>query len=653
VAESTDDILRRHLSDRGYEALMAVRIPKVHEFVAEAIVLCEPREVFVRTDDERDHEHTRQLALGDGSEKELSLRGHTVHFDGPNDQARDKHNTRYLVPEGVDLGSRINSVDRAAGLAEVKGFLKGAMAASGGTMLVCFHCLGPTNSVFSIPVMQITDSSYVAHSLSLLYHSGYEYFKTLEPGDLFFRVLHSQGELETAPNGAPISKRVADRRVYIDLDDIIVYSVNTQYAGNTVGLKKLSLRLAIRQAARQGWLAEHMFLTAVPGPHGRWTYFAGAFPSACGKTSTAMIPGQRIVGDDLGYLRKINGRVRAANSESGIFGIIRDVNPTDDPVIYEALRAPGEIIFSNVLVADKQPYWLGMTPGGDEMAGIPDAGTSYAGPWTRGMEKDEGETKGIPPSHKNARYTIRQDALRNCDPAYRKPDGVELGAIVYGGRDSDTHVPVTEAFDWTHGILTMGASIESETTAATLGAEGKREFNVMSNLDFLSMSIGQYLQMYLDFARGAESLPKQEGLDALGRAARPRRGRRPARAHRLLPHLRGPRRALPQRPRHRLHRGGIRPPVHHPRARAARQERADRRALRARRARRPGRLLPRHGRPVPPPRGTPAPPGRLRLALRPVNSHLGSPLHPGVGWGEGRRTVARGKPTGPAFTRTT
>ena len=58
MADGTDDILRSHLSGRCYEALMAVRIPKVHRFVAEAIVLCEPREVFVRTDDDRDHAHT-------------------------------------------------------------------------------------------------------------------------------------------------------------------------------------------------------------------------------------------------------------------------------------------------------------------------------------------------------------------------------------------------------------------------------------------------------------------------------------------------------------------------------------------------------------------------------------------------------------------
>jgi phosphoenolpyruvate carboxykinase (GTP) len=91
--------------------------------------------------------------------------------------------------------------------------------------------------------------------------------------------------------------------------------------------------------------------------------------------------------------------------------------------------------------------------------------------------------------------------------------GVELGAIIYGGRDSDTHVPITQAFDWTHGILTMGASLESETTYATRGAEGTLELNVMSNLDFLSMSIGQYLDMYLRFAHGIEVMPKVFGVN--------------------------------------------------------------------------------------------------------------------------------------------
>ena len=48
----------------------------------------------------------------------------------------------------------------------------------------------------------------------------------------------------------------------------------------------------------------------------------------------------------------------------------------------------------------------------------------------------------------------------------------------------------------------MGASLESETTAATLGKEGVRTFNPMSNLDFLSITIGDYIQGHLQFIKG-------------------------------------------------------------------------------------------------------------------------------------------------------
>ncbi|MHC4656363.1 MAG: phosphoenolpyruvate carboxykinase domain-containing protein, partial [Planctomycetota bacterium] len=73
-------------------------------------------------------------------------------------------------------------------------------------------------------------------------------------------------------------------------------------------------------------MAEHMFVMGAHGPVDRVTYFAGAFPSACGKTSTSMLPGQTIVGDDIAYLRKKAGQIRCVNVEKGIFGIIRDVN---------------------------------------------------------------------------------------------------------------------------------------------------------------------------------------------------------------------------------------------------------------------------------------------------------------------------------------
>jgi len=84
---------------------------------------------------------------------------------------------------------------------------------------------------------------------------------------------------------------------------------------------------------------------------------------------------------------------------------------------------------------------------------------------------------------------------------------VLVGGIVYGGRDSDTWIPVEQAFSWTEGIIIKGASLESETTAATLGKEGVRAFNLMSNLDFMSIPLGCYIQNNLDFATGIVNPP--------------------------------------------------------------------------------------------------------------------------------------------------
>lgn len=480
-------ILKDKLTPENYDKLMVLDNAKMHAFIADAIELANPASVFVVTDAPEDSEKIRQLAVDGGGEHALNIKGHTYHFDGPKDQARDKANTKYLLPKGKTLGESLNSTDKEEGTAEVRGFLKDSMKDS--QMYVCFYCLGPTNSEFSISCVQVTDSPYVAHSENILYRSGYEQFKSIGDSPDFFRFMHTQGELNE--NGCSVN--VANRRVYMDLEDNIVYSTNTQYAGNTVGLKKLALRLAINKSSQEGWLAEHMFVMGVHGPNDRVTYFTGAFPSACGKTSTSMIPGQTIIGDDIAYLRKKDGVMRTVNVEQGVFGIIRDVNPEDDPAIYKALMDEGEVIFGNVLIKDGEPYWMGM--GKD----LPESGTNYGGQWKQGDEAT--------PSHKNARYTLRISALENRDPMADAPEGVPVGAIVYGGRDSDTLVPVEQAFNWTEGIISKGASIESETTAATLGAEGVRTFNIMSNMDFVSLPLGRYIQNNLDFADGVDTPP--------------------------------------------------------------------------------------------------------------------------------------------------
>ena len=496
---NVNETLRERLTAEGYDRLMAVDNTRIHEFVADAIELTNPDKVFVCTDSEEDVKHVRKMAVESGEERPLETPGHTYHFDGPNDQGRDREVTRYLVPGTETLSKALNQIERQEGLAEVRGLLKDSM--KGRTMIIRFLSLGPAGSVFSVPCLQLTDSWYVAHNEDLLYRTAYEQLCKIEKDRNVFCFLHSAG----AVDDNMISVDVENKRIYMDYTRDKVYSVNTQYGGNTMGLKKLALRLTIRQADAEGWLAEHMFISGVYGPGGRKTYLAGAFPSACGKTSTAMLPGETILGDDIAYFRKINGEFRAVNAEAGIFGIIQNVKAQDDPVIWDILHKPGEVIFGNILVKDKKPYWLGM---GTE---TPDDGVSFSGQWYKGKKDDKG--KEIPLAHKNARYTVALTALANCDPELENPEGVPLGGVMYGGRDPKASVPVQQAFDWTHGIVSYGASLETETTFAIIGEEGVMEINLMSIQDFLAIPLGKYIGNNIDFVRGIEKPPLVFGVN--------------------------------------------------------------------------------------------------------------------------------------------
>jgi phosphoenolpyruvate carboxykinase (GTP) len=499
MSQELVNALKTRLGPDDYQKLVTINNPKLNQFIAEYIDLCNPSKVFVCTDSPRDIQYIRDAAIQNKEEAEIAIENHTIHFDGYNDQARDKKQTKFLLPHGVNLGSEINSIDRDAGLKEIHDILKDIMV--GRELYVNFFCLGPQNSEFSIPCVQLTDSSYVAHSENLLYRQGYREFARLGEAARFFKFVHSQGELTEAGLKLLVCKNIEKRRVYIDLQDEVIFSTNTQYGGNTIGLKKLAMRLAINRASKEGWLTEHMLVMGIRGTGGRISYFTGAFPSMCGKTSTAMIEGETIVGDDIAYIRNIEGQIRAVNVEKGLFGIIDGINSKDDTLQWKALHSNNEIIFSNILITDdKKEYWNGKD------GAAPDKGVNFSGNWVQGKKNAEG--KEIPASHKNARFTFDLKILENVDTNLDNPTGVVVSGFIYGGRDSDTSVPVEEAFDWTHGVITKGACLESETTAATLGKEGVRVFNPMSNLDFLSVPIGRYIEDNLNFGKAVSTPPK-------------------------------------------------------------------------------------------------------------------------------------------------
>jgi len=491
--------LENRLSKEDFKKIKKLNNPKINEFIAKYIDLCNPSKITVCDDSEEDIEYTRKACINNYEEAELAIKGHTIHFDGYYDQARDKPKTKFLVQKGKDLGPELNTMNKDEGLKEIFHIMENIM--EGHELFIKFFCLGPKNSPFSIPCVQLTDSAYVAHSDDLLYRQGYQEFIRQGKNARFFKFVHSQGELEKAGLGLLVSKNIDERRIYIDLEDEIIYSANTQYGGNTIGLKKLAMRLGINRASQEGWLTEHMLVMGVHGKNDRVNYFTGAFPSMCGKTSTAMINGETIVGDDIAYIRNIDGIARSVNVESGIFGIIEGINDKDDPLQWKALTSPVEIIFTNQLVYDNgKVYWNGK-PGEK-----PEKGVNHSGEWFEGKKDKEGNE--IKASHKNARFTFKMDILDNADPTLHDPEGVVVDGVIYGGRDSDTSVPVEESFDWAQGIILKGACLESETTAATLGKEGVRVFNPMSNLDFLSIPIGKYIQNNLNFGKKLKKSPR-------------------------------------------------------------------------------------------------------------------------------------------------
>ncbi len=492
------ELLKSKMSEEGYGKLIALDNEKLINFVGEYVELCEPESVYMCDDSDEDADYIRSMVTEKGEETRLAKDNQTIHYDGYGDQGRDKANTKFMVAkENLAIMGNLNCVEVEEGLAEIKKVAKGIM--KGKQAIVKLFCECPTMSPFSIGCAQITDSYYVAHSEDILYRRGYEHFLQMEDKDDFFRFLHSAGEVDE--RGCTVNLK--QRRIYQDIETMNVYSLNNQYAGNSVGLKKLAMRLAIKKSSTEGWLVEHMFVMGCQNQKkNRATYFCGAFPSACGKTATAMLPGETLVGDDIAYFKKLNGEFRAANVERGIFGIIKDVNAKDDPVIFDTLMQEKEMIFSNVLTGpDNNPYWQGM-----ELES-PKEGANHSGPgWFEGKKDANG--KVIPLSHGNARYTIRMEYLENLDPAWDDKQGVAVGGVLYGGRDSDTSVMVEEAFDWEQGIIMKACTLESETTSATIGQEGVLVPQPMANLDFVSYPLGKYVQNNLDFVNGIKQVPR-------------------------------------------------------------------------------------------------------------------------------------------------
>ena len=454
--------------------------------IANAIELCEPDDVFIDTGSQADTQWIRKYSLRKGEEKELPKDGHTVHFDLPQDQARLVNQTFYIVNEGEKLSALAKSVLRQEALEYVRENMRGIM--KGMTMMVGFFCRGPAGAQATIPAIEMSSSGYVFHSASLLYRNCYDKFDAeVERKGLFFTNLHSEG-----PNRA---EDVPNARIFMDRSWLTTFSTFCTYAGNTLLLKKGNHRFSVDCATylkRGEELSEHMFITGMAGPGDRKTFFAGAAPSGCGKTTTAMV-GSEFVGDDLAQMWIApDGTVRAVNPEIGIFGIVEDVNRDGDPYLMDCLRGDGtEVIWSNVLIDDDGlPHWTG---NGEPR---PKKGVNFQGDWHEG--KTDASGKPVPISHKNSRCTLRAAAIKNHGTeANADPAGVPVKVITYSGRDADTMPPVWVAKNNDAGVA-IGASIVSAATATEVGATGVRR-QPWANAPFIPGALADYMDAQFKF----------------------------------------------------------------------------------------------------------------------------------------------------------
>ena len=500
--ESAKKLINEKMDSVSLKKMEGIKNEEAIMKIANAISMIGADKIFVNTGSEEDKESVRKMSIEKGEERPLAMKNHTIHYDLPEDQARLVDRTFYIINEDEKISSMAKKVIRSEAHEFVEKHMKNI--GKGKTLLIGFFSRGPIGAKASLPALEITTSTYVMHSANILYRNAYEKFdEEIDRAKYLLTNVHSEGlnRAEDLPNA----------RIYMDRSWLTTFSMNCTYAGNTLLLKKGNHRFAVDLATYyqvEEALSEHMFITGLTGPDGRKTYFAGAAPSGCGKTTTAMV-GTDFIGDDLAQLWiDDNGSLRGINPEKGIFGIVKDVNHEGDPYLMKSLREEGaEVIWSNVLIDENNvPFWEGI----DEE--VPEKGFNFQGEWYKGKKDANG--KEIPISHPNSRCTLDCTSIGNFnEEAAEDPAGVEIKVITYSGRDSDTMPPVTVAKSMNGGVV-IGASILSAATATEIGVSGVRR-QPWANQPFIPGALADYMDAQFKFFNSSKlnNKPIMSGLN--------------------------------------------------------------------------------------------------------------------------------------------
>ena len=508
---------------------------KVFEWVDQWNKVCTPDKIVVVTGTKKEHLAICEMMVKKGQFIKLNQKKRPECYlarSHASDVARVEGRTFICSKREIDAGPTNHWMDpdvmKKLMLKSYKGCMKGR------TMYVIPFAMGPIGNPITQYGIEITDSPYVVVNMNIMTRTGDAVIKHLGKDGEFIPCIHSVGApLKKGQKDVawPCAKNIDDKFITQFPEDRQIWSFGSGYGGNALlGKKCFALRIASKLAKDQGWMAEHMLILTLTSPEKKQYHVTAAFPSACGKTNLAMmlpkLPGWKLqtIGDDIAWLKPgDDGRLYAINPENGFFGVAPGTSMDSNPNALKSCKK-GTIFTNVVLTPDGDIWWEDM--------GIkaPKEGIDWKGqpcyvcaddPFRMGpkpgMTKKEIKELGYVAAHKNSRFTAPAENCPVLDKAgfnglyNKKPTGVPIDAILFGGRRPSTIPLVNEAKSWTHGVF-MGSAAGSEVTAAVISDQiGQVRRDPMAMLPFFGYNVADYFQHWLEMERtsaDATKLPK-------------------------------------------------------------------------------------------------------------------------------------------------